>query len=120
MSLPSTGSSSNDCAPLAAPAGLDRQHWGHAARRLLAKMISEFAYEEILQPRPDQGTAPDAYKLSVDDGLTIRFRARRGAYGHWSVDPSSLDEGLDPLVFLARAHDLLGLRCETVATTCAS
>ncbi|GAA2625506.1 IucA/IucC family siderophore biosynthesis protein [Streptomyces axinellae] len=114
MSLPSTGSSSNDCAPLAAPAGLDRQHWDHAARRLLAKMISEFAYEEILQPRTDHGTGPDAYTLKVDDGLTLRFRARRGAYGHWSVDSSSLEEGLDPLAFLARARDLLGIRCETV------
>ncbi|WP_326692681.1 MULTISPECIES: IucA/IucC family siderophore biosynthesis protein [unclassified Streptomyces] len=92
---------------------MDRQHWGHAARRLLAKMISEFAYEEILQPHPEPGPAADAYKLIVDDALTVRFRARRGAYGHWSVDPSSLDDGLDPLVFFARAHNLLGLSCDT-------
>lgn len=113
MSQPSIGSSSNDSVPLALPAGLDRQHWGHAARRLLAKMISEFAYEEILQPHPEPGPAADAYKLIVDDALTVRFRARRGAYGHWSVDPSSLDDGLDPLVFFARAHNLLGLSCDT-------
>lgn len=117
MPLSAAGSSSPDPAQLTLPPGLDRDHWGQAARRLLAKMLAEFAYEEILRPEPEPATAPDAYALPVDDKLTVRFRARRGAYGHWIVDPASLGTSLggelDPLAFLSRAHDLLGLSCHT-------
>ncbi|MGP3977892.1 IucA/IucC family protein [Streptomyces sp. 8N114] len=110
-----SSSSSHDVAPLAVPAGLERgsDPWSRASRRLLAKMIAEFSYEEILQPQPAPGAAPGCYVLPVDDGLTVRFRARRGAYGHWSVDDASLEPGLDPLGFVARARTLLGLSGET-------
>ncbi|UQA92694.1 IucA/IucC family protein [Streptomyces halobius] len=81
--------------------------WQHAARRLFAKTLAEFAYEEILTPEPD-GTAPDGtprYRLPVGDTLVYRFHARRGAYGHWRVDPDSITPDSDPLRFLTHAHD---------------
>ncbi|MGX7762082.1 IucA/IucC family protein [Streptomyces angustmyceticus] len=81
--------------------------WQHAARRLFAKTLAEFAYEEVLTPEPD-GTAPDGtpqYRLPVTDGLVYRFRARRGAYGHWRVDPDSLTPDADLFRFLTHAHD---------------
>jgi siderophore synthetase component len=87
--------------------------WNRAGRRLLAKMLAEFAYEEIITPRSD-GPAGGAYHLPVAPDLTYRFRARRGAYGHWRVDPDSLTPAADPLEFVARAHDtLLGLSGDT-------
>ncbi|WP_443073952.1 IucA/IucC family protein [Streptomyces sp. NBC_01456] len=90
--------------------------WQHAARRLFAKILAEFAYEEILTPEPD-GTAPDGtpqYRLPVTDDLVYRFRARRGAYGHWRVDPASITPGSDPFHFLTHAHDtVLGLSGDT-------
>ncbi|MFB6438557.1 IucA/IucC family protein [Streptomyces sp. NPDC056411] len=90
--------------------------WQHAARRLFAKILAEFAYEEVLTPEPD-GTAPDGtpqYRLPVSDALVYRFRARRGAYGHWRVDPRSLTPDADPFVFLTHAHDtVLGLSGDT-------
>jgi siderophore synthetase component len=156
------------------PPGLDHDSWRRAGRRLLVKMISEFAYEEIIRPEPDAErdtgpvTEPDAepgsatgtnaqraaaadgsppqhpqdrprtlppdrapdqtpdhasdaarafrpYRLRVADDLTLRFRARRGAYGHWNIDPSSLTPAdADPFAFLLRAHDsLLGLTGDT-------
>ncbi|MGW5022489.1 IucA/IucC family protein [Streptomyces cacaoi] len=111
---PASPGSSNDCAPLAVPAGLEPQHWRLAARRLLAKMLSEFSYEEVLQPQPaPEEASSGAYVLPVDDELTVRFRARRGAYGHWNIDAKSLDESLDPLAFLVRARSLLGLGSDT-------
>ncbi|WP_399084833.1 IucA/IucC family protein [Streptomyces sp. BBFR2] len=122
--------------------------WQRAARRLLAKTLAEFAYEEIIRPEPDPepatvpatgttadgatpatdgaapttesatpatggaapavpapGDAPARYRLPVTDDLVYRFTARRGAYGHWRVDPDSLTPDADPLRFLARAHD---------------
>lgn len=107
--------SSSDVAPLAVPTGLEAgpDHWRRAARRLLAKLLAEFSYEEILFPRALSGAVPDGYELPVDDGLTLRFRARRGAYGHWSIDPASVTPELDPLDFVRRARSLLGLSAET-------
>ncbi|MGP3982794.1 IucA/IucC family protein [Streptomyces sp. KR80] len=87
--------------------------WHRAARRLLAKMLAEFAYEEVIAPRPD-GTDALAYQLPVADGITYRFRAHRGAYGHWRVDPDSITPSADPLQFVAQAHDtVLGLTGDT-------
>ncbi|GFE13929.1 iron transporter [Streptomyces glebosus] len=90
--------------------------WQHAARRLFAKILAEFAYEEVLTPEPD-GTAPDGtpqYRLPVTEALVYRFRARRGAYGHWRVDPASITPDTDPFHFLTHAHDtVLGLSGDT-------
>lgn len=90
--------------------------WQHAARRLFAKILAEFAYEEVLTPEPD-GTAPDGtprYRLPVTEALVYRFGARRGAYGHWRVDPASITPDADPFHFLTHAHDtVLGLSGDT-------
>nr|WP_232110261.1 IucA/IucC family protein [Streptomyces buecherae] len=89
---------------------------------MLAKMLAEFAYEGVLTPEPDTEVPaappaeaePVAYRLPEVDGVTYRFRARRGAYGHWIVDPASVTPCADPLRFLARAHhELLGLSGDT-------
>ncbi|WTW81565.1 IucA/IucC family siderophore biosynthesis protein [Streptomyces sp. NBC_00009] len=72
-------------------------------------MIGEFAYEEIIEPkrepepwpepehgRPGPGPGwTDLYTLPVEGahmppGSAFRFRARRGAYGSWLVDPGSI------------------------------
>ncbi|MGP4000791.1 IucA/IucC family protein [Streptomyces sp. 8N706] len=87
--------------------------WNQAARRLLAKMLAEFAYEEVITPEPEGGD-PQAYRLTVTDSTTYRFRARRSAYGHWRVDPESITPSGDPLRFIALAHDtVLGLTGDT-------
>ena len=116
--------------------------WRSAGRRLLAKTLGEFAYEELLVPRPvptDEGwyrltvraAAPgaDPVPVVVDgmSGPTTRkpegpeteyaFRARRGAYGSWFVEPGSVrregHQAVDPLGFLADAQGTLGLSGDT-------
>ncbi|MET7369707.1 IucA/IucC family siderophore biosynthesis protein [Streptomyces sp. NPDC005566] len=105
---------------------LNRALWDRAAVRLLAKMISEFAYEEVIEPTARPGN-DGSYALPLDDGGALHFRARRGVYGSWRVDPDSIrelpqedtpaahggnDSGTtfrDPLQFLTRARHLLGL-----------
>ncbi|MFI7337888.1 IucA/IucC family protein [Streptomyces sp. NPDC050085] len=88
------------------PPELTRENWDRAGARLLAKLIGEFAYEEIFRPLPADG-APAAgpghsfYTLAVPGqgasvGGTVRFRARRGAYGSWQVDADSLEWTSDP------------------------
>ncbi|MEV6262042.1 IucA/IucC family siderophore biosynthesis protein [Streptomyces sp. NPDC051784] len=118
--------------PLAAPE-LDRTVWERAAARLLAKMLGEFAYEEVIEPTQcgrDGAGRSGLYTLRLDDGATLSFHARRGVYGSWRVDPGTIHElagtgtgestGVgdgesdgtpfrDPLGFLARGRGLLGL-----------
>lgn len=105
--------------------------WETATRRLLAKMLGEFAYEEIISPVPAPAAAGDAWSLALDDGSTLGFRARRRSYGSWDVNagtitltppplspqPPSLEPPTpqpptpfgDPFEFLVRARTLLGL-----------
>ncbi|MYR96101.1 MULTISPECIES: IucA/IucC family protein [unclassified Streptomyces] len=81
---------SADPHPLLSPPELNRQVWDRAAARLLAKMLGEFAYEEIIEPerRPGDGRL---HSLRLDDGTELRFSARRGVYGSWRVDPDSIE-----------------------------
>ncbi len=89
--------------------------WNDAARHLLAKMLAEFAYEGVITPDPDPEHGPHAYRLPVAPDTVYRFRAARGAYGHWRVDPASLPAGADPLSFVAEGHStVLGINGDTL------
>ncbi|MFI6088906.1 IucA/IucC family protein [Streptomyces sp. NPDC051218] len=130
------------------PPELTPDRWARGGRRLLAKMVGEFAYEEIIEPVLAGPAGTDSYSLRLDgdgdseshgygDGQSasdgdgesrgtpapaptprLLFRARRGSYGSWHVDPASLalaeGEGPplpfnDPLRFLTRARRTLGI-----------
>jgi siderophore synthetase component len=92
----------------------DAARWQHASRRLLAKMLAEFAYEEVITPEPDPDLGPDAYRIVLDEATTYRFRARRSAYGSWLVEAESIAPTGDPLHFLAHGHEtVLGLSGDT-------
>ncbi|MFJ4920314.1 IucA/IucC family protein [Streptomyces sp. NPDC088725] len=79
-----------------------RDAWAQAGRRLLVKAVEEFAYEELLVPVPDTGpdTVPDpdantvstarAYRLDLGAGVHWTFRADRGTFATWRVEPGSL------------------------------
>jgi siderophore synthetase component len=99
-----------------APSAADPEsRWRHAARALLAKTIAEFAYEDMLAPVP-QGDGWYVLALETPGGgrpVEYRFRAERGAYGSWFVDPGSVRRAghpaADPLAFVADAAATLGL-----------
>ncbi|MFE2375135.1 IucA/IucC family protein [Streptomyces sp. NPDC059398] len=107
---PSAGFDSDAEPALLAPAELNPEDWDHAARRLLAKMLGEFAYEEIIEP---VGRGGGRFTLTLDDDLPLTFQARRGAYGHWHVGPATIalqgEPFGDPLRFLVLARRLLAL-----------
>ncbi|MFE6052428.1 IucA/IucC family protein [Kitasatospora sp. NPDC056446] len=102
--------------PLYLPPHLTAGNWRRAGRALLAKMLGEFAYEELLTPVP--GALDGEYLLKLPEA-EYRFTARRGAYDSWQVDPESVrcsrPDGLDPLRFLPYARQTLGMRAETTA-----
>jgi siderophore synthetase component len=117
-----------------------------AGRELLAKTIGEFAYEELLVPEPvpaedgwyrvtvraaapEPGPAqpvpaaaeslapPRAAAVPEAPATDYYFRARRGAYESWFVEPGSVrrdgHQAVDPLAFLADAQGTLGLPGDT-------
>ncbi|MFI6447468.1 IucA/IucC family protein [Kitasatospora sp. NPDC050543] len=100
---------------------------------MLAKMLGEFAYEELITPEPTGedaaspspsapgpsafGAGRTGYRLVLPGAADYRFAARRGAYGSWQVDPASIsctrEDGLDPLRFVQYARHRLGLGGDT-------
>nr|WP_242434167.1 IucA/IucC family protein [Streptomyces sp. CB01580] len=100
--------SAESIAPLSTPE-LNPAVWEGAAVRLLAKMLGQFAYEEVVEPvGPVDGG--DAYTLRLDDGGTLIFRARRGVYGSWLIAPESIQElrGTAGEAPTRAAHDTVG------------
>jgi siderophore synthetase component len=94
-------------------------HWTRCSSDLLAKLISQFCTENLLQPidnRLDLGS------------VSYTFTATRGAFGSWRVAADSVrrttagilgnDESevaTDPVQFLVEAAGVLGLDGSTVA-----
>lgn len=97
---PASHDSSESDALLSTPE-LNRAVWDRAAARLLAKMLGQFAYEEVIEPEAiereateplGQADGGDTYTLTLDDGGTLSFSARRGVYGGWHIAPESILE----------------------------
>lgn len=93
--------------------------WTDCSSRLLAKLISQFCTEGLLEPvdnRLDLGA------------VSYTFSATRGGFGSWRVDPASIrrttagilgnDESevaTDPIQFFVEAAGVLGVDGSTVA-----
>jgi siderophore synthetase component len=92
------------------------------AGALLAKAISEFSYEGLLSPEPDGDQGWYMLRCSPGAGRSVveyRFRAVRGDYDSWFVDPGSISRddvpATDPLGFIADAAATLELPGDTAA-----
>lgn len=88
--------------------------WARANRLLLKKALAEFSHERLLEP---EALGDDLYRLTVpEQPLEYRFRARRLALDHWSIDSTSLsktdggrEQPLDVLAFILEFREALGL-----------
>jgi siderophore synthetase component/RimJ/RimL family protein N-acetyltransferase len=113
-----------------AAAHLRPEHLTVAQRHLVAKGIAEFTHERLIAPRSDG----DGWLLDTG-GSTYRFRARRHALEHWSIDEDSLTRAgadgqplpLDAQEFVLELREVLGIPdallgtyLEEVASTLAS
>jgi len=79
-------------------AALGPATWGRANRELLAKIVTELTFEDVLSPEPvaprDDHDVPEggetAFRLAVSADTALTYTARRRHLGHWRVDPDSL------------------------------
>ncbi|MGH3646787.1 MAG: IucA/IucC family protein [Micromonosporaceae bacterium] len=100
--------------------------WQEANRRVLAKALGEWCFEEMLKPVE---TGPGAYQVELDGGVRYAFRATPGAFGWLRVDPVSItrtgagmlgneigEPAYDALRFLVDVADTIGTDAATLAT----
>ena len=96
--------------------------WARAGRRLLAKALEEFCYEELLTPEPDPDT-PGRYRIVLRGAVHWTFDARRGTFGSWRLDADSIGRrpapapGTEtgPELLLLDAREALGFDGPTMA-----
>jgi siderophore synthetase component len=83
--------------------------WRAAGALIVHKMLGELSYEHMLEPVADG----DGYRLDLPDGVAYTFRARRGAFEAWTVEPGSARRNgepvTDPRTLVADARKTLGL-----------
>jgi siderophore synthetase component len=93
--------------------------WTQCSSELLAKLISQFCTEGLLEP------VENRLELGA---VSYVFDAGRGAFGSWRVDPASIrrttagilgndesEPATDPVQFFVDAADVLGVDGSTVA-----
>ena len=102
---------------------MEPDRWHAAGRTLLAKMIAELSYEEMLVPIP--AGAAGAWRLDLG-AAAYEFEARRSAFDSWIVDPRFLrrvagggsQAADDPIRFVLDGRAVLGFDgptpCEVV------
>ncbi|MFM9370282.1 IucA/IucC family protein [Streptomyces sp. Da 82-17] len=66
------------------------ESWREANRRLLAKTLSEFAFEELIKP---EALEDGRYRVDLNSGVSYVFAATRGALGGWQADKDSVTRG---------------------------
>ncbi|NLV08927.1 IucA/IucC family siderophore biosynthesis protein [Halomicrobium mukohataei] len=103
---------------------LQTDRWQSADRALLAKMLAEFTYEQLLDP---QEYAVDGdwrvYRVPLGD-TTYEFRAQERVFDSYRVDPSSIRKRVgdgawtaasDAIQFLLDARETLGIDDQTAS-----
>ncbi|WEX75370.1 IucA/IucC family siderophore biosynthesis protein [Sinorhizobium numidicum] len=101
------------------PGAFSKELWQQASRRLLAKVIEEFAYERVFGVQEEN---PGHYRVDIGE-VAYRFKAKRYVFDNLSVDPTSIakrhgDADVlldDPLAFCAEVLPKLGVKPMTVA-----
>lgn len=102
---------------------LTSTHWRSAEKLLLAKMLSEFMYEELIQPELLSSGDTHLYQLVLPEGVAYRFEAKPCLFDSYRVIPDSIQrrEGdeytsaFNPLQFVLDAHTKIGMTAETTA-----
>ncbi|WP_227355081.1 IucA/IucC family protein [Haladaptatus salinisoli] len=88
--------------------------WAAVGRRLLAKMLAEFSYEELVAP---ERTEDGRYRIGLTEGIEYRFEAEERLFDWLSVRPESIarrgagdwEPATDPVRFLLDAQETVGV-----------
>ncbi|WP_199249186.1 IucA/IucC family siderophore biosynthesis protein [[Phormidium] sp. ETS-05] len=102
---------------------LQPQRWQIVSRQLLAKMLSEFMYEEIIKPElvTAKGEQEAIYKLPLPEGIAYQFQAKQRLFDSYRVQPESIQRWYDgawqpavnPFQFVIDCHTAVGMTAQT-------
>lgn len=104
---------------------LDTTVWRTVNRQLLRKILSEFMYEELIDPEP--GETVDGwteYRLPLERGIEYRFSAQERVFDSYRIDPTSIERrGTDgewtrpddAVRFLVDARNHIGIEERTLS-----
>jgi siderophore synthetase component len=95
---------------------LTRERWEHVNRELVAKLLTELAFEDVLAPSwEDLPGGRRAFELALGERLVLRYAGHRRPLGDWRVEPDSLRARLDGIdVALPDAADVVALGAPAV------
>ncbi|WKU07145.1 aerobactin synthase IucC [Micromonospora sp. HUAS LYJ1] len=92
----------------------DREEWANVNRALVAKMLAELEYEQVLVAEPADG---GGFRIAVS-GHEWRFAAERGIWGWLWIAPETLRDGDQPVLaaaLLRQLQPVLGMSDATTA-----
>ncbi|KSU84650.1 Siderophore synthetase component [Fictibacillus enclensis] len=97
---------------------LNREKWVDANQRLLAKMIAEYMYEDMIYPEQVEG---NTYLLKIGEWIPYRFQAEPRLFNSYSVDCKTIEkysnnnwEPADSAVqFILDIQQSIGMSAET-------
>lgn len=97
-------------------AALTRERWEQVNRELVAKLLTELAYEDVLAPAFEElAGGRRAFELALGERLMLRYEGHRRPLGDWRVEPGSLRARLDGVdVALPDAADVVALGAPAV------
>ncbi len=103
---------------------LTAERWHQAGRRLVARLLSELLYEELLEARPEPG-ATGRHRLDLPGGVAYTFTASRRLLDRLLVEPATARRQApgeaaavpadDPVRLLLDAGDAIGIAPATAA-----
>jgi siderophore synthetase component len=95
--------------------------WRQAGALIVHKMLGELSYEGLFEPEPTEQENPGTHRpwrLTLPDAISYEFRARRGAFDSWTVEPGTAIRRAgqappapaeDPRTLVVDARTVLGL-----------
>ena len=95
---------------------LTRERWEHVNRELIAKLLTELAFEDVIAPVVRElSDGRRACELALGARLVLRYRARRRPLGDWRAEPGTIAATLDGIaVALPDAADIVALGAPAV------
>jgi siderophore synthetase component len=97
-------------------AALTRERWEQVNRKLLAKLLTELAFEDVIAPlwrALDDGRR--AFELALGERLVLRYAGHRRPLGDWRVEAATIAASLDGAdVALPDAADVVAIGAPAV------
>ncbi|WP_431804315.1 IucA/IucC family protein [Halobacillus andaensis] len=100
---------------------LQRNEWTKVNQKLLAKMISEYMYEDMIKPELIESKEWSSYKLRITDQKFYKYKAKARYFDSYQVDETSITvrEGYEErratsaIEFLLDIQPQIGMSSET-------